>query len=100
MLLLLRAVVIVSAVRSAPVLQPSDVFEQPLPAGQRKIEFHISVPEVAGVVEGSGPGQPDDEGTGKRATYATCDYVHYEVVCRPCFLPKHTAMSNPKILNS
>ncbi|XP_019130361.2 RNA-binding region-containing protein 3 isoform X2 [Larimichthys crocea] len=50
--------------QSAPVLQPSDVFEQPLPAGQRKIEFHISVPEVAGVVEGSGPGQPDDEGAG------------------------------------
>ncbi|KAG8009359.1 RNA-binding protein 40 [Nibea albiflora] len=50
--------------QSAPALQPSDVFEQPLPTGQRKIEFHISVPEVAGVVEGSGPGQPDDEGRG------------------------------------
>uniref|UniRef100_A0A8C2X8Y5 RNA-binding region-containing protein 3 n=1 Tax=Cyclopterus lumpus TaxID=8103 RepID=A0A8C2X8Y5_CYCLU len=41
--------------QSAPVLQPSDVFEQPHPAGQRKIEFHISVPEVAAIVEGSGP---------------------------------------------
>ncbi|XP_034717735.1 RNA-binding region-containing protein 3 isoform X1 [Etheostoma cragini] len=48
--------------QSAPVLQPSDVFEQPHPAGQKKIEFHISVPEVAAVVEGSGPSQPDDEG--------------------------------------
>lgn len=47
--------------QSAPVLQPSDVFEQPHPAGQKKIEFHISVPEVAAMVEGSGPGQPDDE---------------------------------------
>ncbi|XP_076577559.1 RNA-binding region-containing protein 3 [Chaetodon auriga] len=51
--------------QSAPVLQPSDVFEQPLPAGQKKIEFHISVPEVAAAVEGSGPGQPDDEGRGE-----------------------------------
>lgn len=51
---------IVSAVLSAPVLQPSDVFEQPHPAGHRKIEFLISVPEVAAIVEGSG-----DEGRGK-----------------------------------
>ncbi|XP_041670183.1 RNA-binding region-containing protein 3 [Cheilinus undulatus] len=48
--------------QSAPVLQPSDVFEQPLPAGPKKIEFHISVPEVAAMVEGSGQGQPDEEG--------------------------------------
>ncbi|TNN72276.1 RNA-binding protein 40 [Liparis tanakae] len=48
--------------QSAPALQPSDVFEQPHPAGQRKIEFHISVPEVAAIVEGSGPGQPDGDG--------------------------------------
>ncbi|XP_035511568.1 RNA-binding region-containing protein 3 isoform X1 [Morone saxatilis] len=47
--------------QSAPALQPSDVFEQPHPAGQKKIEFHISVPEVAAIVEGSGPGQPDDK---------------------------------------
>ncbi|XP_070709037.1 RNA-binding region-containing protein 3 isoform X2 [Pempheris klunzingeri] len=47
--------------QSAPVLQPSDVFEQPHPAGQRKIEFHISVPEVSAILEGNGPGQPDDE---------------------------------------
>lgn len=45
--------------QSAPALQPSDVFENPNPAGPRKIEFHISVPEVAAAVEGSGPGQPD-----------------------------------------
>ncbi|KAI3355101.1 hypothetical protein L3Q82_017973, partial [Scortum barcoo] len=48
--------------QSAPALQPADVFEQPHPAGQKKIEFHISVPEVAAIVEESGPGQPDDEG--------------------------------------
>ncbi|XP_023253703.1 RNA-binding protein 40 [Seriola lalandi dorsalis] len=49
--------------QSAPVLQPSDVFEQPHPAGPKKIEFHISVPEVASMVEGRGPGtvaQSDD----------------------------------------
>uniref|UniRef100_A0A3Q2QYY4 RNA-binding region-containing protein 3 n=1 Tax=Fundulus heteroclitus TaxID=8078 RepID=A0A3Q2QYY4_FUNHE len=40
--------------QSAPALQPSDVFENPNPAAPRKIEFHISVPEVAAVVEGSG----------------------------------------------
>ncbi|XP_075994283.1 RNA-binding region-containing protein 3 isoform X2 [Genypterus blacodes] len=43
--------------QSAPALQPADVFEQPQPAGPRKIEFHISVPEVASTAEGSGPGQ-------------------------------------------
>ncbi|XP_044196183.1 RNA-binding region-containing protein 3 [Thunnus albacares] len=43
--------------QSAPVMQPSDVFEQPHPAGTRKIEFHISVPEVSAIVEGSGPGE-------------------------------------------
>ncbi|KAG7524660.1 hypothetical protein JOB18_015284 [Solea senegalensis] len=50
--------------QSAPTLQPCDVFEQPHPAGPKKIEFHISVPEVASLVEGSGPGQeaPADEG--------------------------------------
>ncbi|XP_023135009.1 RNA-binding region-containing protein 3 isoform X1 [Amphiprion ocellaris] len=48
--------------QSAPVLQPSDVFEQPHPAGPKKIQFHISAPEVAAIVEGGGPGQPDDEG--------------------------------------
>ncbi|XP_068160020.1 RNA-binding region-containing protein 3 [Antennarius striatus] len=47
--------------QSAPALQPSDVFEQPLPAGQRKIEFHISLPEVVAMVEGSGPGHCNDE---------------------------------------
>ncbi|XP_029314172.1 LOW QUALITY PROTEIN: RNA-binding region-containing protein 3 [Cottoperca gobio] len=46
--------------QSAPVLQPSDVFEQPHPAGQKKIEFHISVPEVKAMEEESGPGQPDE----------------------------------------
>ncbi|KAM7370107.1 hypothetical protein PAMP_011388 [Pampus punctatissimus] len=43
--------------QSAPVMQPSDVFEQPHPAGPKKIEFHISVPEVAAIVEASGPCQ-------------------------------------------
>ncbi|CAL1596585.1 unnamed protein product [Knipowitschia caucasica] len=31
--------------QSAPVLQPSDVFEQPTTTGHKKIEFHISVLE-------------------------------------------------------
>ncbi|KAM4544322.1 RNA-binding region-containing protein 3 isoform 1-T2 [Fundulus diaphanus] len=48
--------------QSAPALQPSDVFENPNPAAPRKIEFHISVPEAAAVVESSGPGQPDVDG--------------------------------------
>uniref|UniRef100_A0A3B5L2D2 RNA-binding region-containing protein 3 n=1 Tax=Xiphophorus couchianus TaxID=32473 RepID=A0A3B5L2D2_9TELE len=45
--------------QSAPVLQPSDVFESPNPAGPRKIEFHISVPEAAAAVEGSGLARAD-----------------------------------------
>lgn len=61
--------VIFSAVLSGPVLQPSDVFEQPHPARQKKIEFHISVPEVAAIVEGSGPDRPDDEGRGKGSAF-------------------------------
>ncbi|KAJ0059887.1 hypothetical protein NL108_014578 [Boleophthalmus pectinirostris] len=40
--------------QSAPVLQPSDVFEQPHPTGPKKIEFHISVTETK--VEAAGPG--------------------------------------------
>ncbi|XP_063768276.1 RNA-binding region-containing protein 3 isoform X2 [Eleginops maclovinus] len=48
--------------QSAPVLQPSDVFEQPPSAGQKKIEFHIAVPEVAATEEGRGPCQSEDEG--------------------------------------
>lgn len=63
--MLLRALLIVSSILSGPALQPSDVFEQPLPAGQKKIEFHISVPEVAAVVEQSGSDQRDDEGRGQ-----------------------------------
>lgn len=39
---------------SAPVLQPSDVFEQPHPAGPKKIEFHISVSEVTNKTEAIG----------------------------------------------
>lgn len=50
---------IVSSVPSAPVLQPCDVFEQPHPAGPKKIEFHISVPEATSTVERSGPGQEE-----------------------------------------
>ncbi|XP_054622347.1 RNA-binding region-containing protein 3 [Dunckerocampus dactyliophorus] len=45
--------------QSAPAMQPSDVFEQPNPAGSKKIEFHISVPEVAARVEASTPGQTE-----------------------------------------
>lgn len=41
------------------------MFEQPLPAGQKKIEFHISAPEVAAVAELSGSEQHDDEGRGQ-----------------------------------
>ncbi|XP_036377878.1 RNA-binding region-containing protein 3 [Megalops cyprinoides] len=37
---------------SVAPLQPSDVFEQPQPCGQKKIEFHIST-EVAGVLQGA-----------------------------------------------
>uniref|UniRef100_A0A3P8W0S5 RNA-binding region-containing protein 3 n=1 Tax=Cynoglossus semilaevis TaxID=244447 RepID=A0A3P8W0S5_CYNSE len=56
--------------QSAPVLQPCDVFEQPHPAGPKKIEFHISVPEATSTVERSGPGQEESadglsEGFGK-----------------------------------
>ncbi|TNM96366.1 hypothetical protein fugu_016027 [Takifugu bimaculatus] len=54
--------------QSGPALQPSDVFEQPLPAGQKKIEFHISAPEVAAVAEPSGSEQQDDEGRGVGAS--------------------------------
>lgn len=49
---------------SGPALQPSDVFEQPVPAGQRKIEFHITVPDPAAGEEDSGRGLKDDEHTG------------------------------------
>lgn len=97
---------IVSSVLSGPALQPSDVFEQPLPAGQKKIEFHISVPEVAAVVEQSGSDQPDDEGRGQcdghNADFLTtgqmkefipyfCFFCHLSVylllrtICRFCF---------------
>lgn len=39
--------------QSAPVLQPSDVFEQPQAAGSKKIEFNILVSETK--VEAAGP---------------------------------------------
>lgn len=60
-----------SSFYSAPVLQPSDVFEQPHTAGPRKIEFHISVPDVTGVVDGSGPVQEvqSDEGKGSHSLF-------------------------------
>ncbi|XP_033964174.1 RNA-binding region-containing protein 3 isoform X1 [Pseudochaenichthys georgianus] len=50
--------------QSAPVLQPSDVFEQPPSAVQKKIEFHIAVPEAAAAAteEGREPCQSEDEG--------------------------------------
>ncbi|KAF3703355.1 RNA-binding protein 40 RNA-binding motif protein 40 RNA-binding region-containing protein 3 [Channa argus] len=41
--------------QSAPVLQPSDVFEQPHPSGPKKIQFHILVPEA--IVDRSESGQ-------------------------------------------
>uniref|UniRef100_A0A3P8X8H1 RNA-binding region-containing protein 3 n=2 Tax=Esox lucius TaxID=8010 RepID=A0A3P8X8H1_ESOLU len=41
-----------------PTLQPSDVFEQPLPCGQKKIEFHISA-EVSTIL-GGGSIQPQE----------------------------------------
>ncbi|KAJ8376087.1 hypothetical protein SKAU_G00066670 [Synaphobranchus kaupii] len=37
---------------SIAALQPSDVFEQPLPCGQKKIEFHIPT-DVPGILEGA-----------------------------------------------
>ncbi|KAG9351079.1 hypothetical protein JZ751_024969, partial [Albula glossodonta] len=37
---------------SVTALQPSDVFEQPQPCGQKKIEFHISS-DVSGILEGT-----------------------------------------------
>ncbi|XP_019722731.1 RNA-binding region-containing protein 3 isoform X2 [Hippocampus comes] len=46
--------------QSTPVVQPSDVFEQPNPTGPKKIEFHISVSEVAARVEGSRTRCDDD----------------------------------------
>lgn len=49
--------------QSGPALQPSDVFEQPVPAGQRKIEFHITVPDPAAGVEESGRGPKEDQDT-------------------------------------
>lgn len=60
-----RAPLTASSVHSGPALQPSDVFEQPLPAGQKKIEFHISAPEVAAAAEPSGSEQHEDEGRGQ-----------------------------------
>uniref|UniRef100_A0A4W6FYD3 RNA-binding region-containing protein 3 n=2 Tax=Lates calcarifer TaxID=8187 RepID=A0A4W6FYD3_LATCA len=52
--------------QSAPVLQPCDVFEQPNPAGPKKIEFHISVPEVSSIMEGSGLGQEAQSDEGRK----------------------------------
>ncbi|KAF6716397.1 RNA-binding protein 40 [Oryzias melastigma] len=60
--------------QSAPALQPSDVFEQPNPSGPKKIEFHISLPEVAAEegkaeqqegVPSSAREEPASEGFGK-----------------------------------
>uniref|UniRef100_A0A1A8SBI5 RNA-binding region-containing protein 3 n=1 Tax=Nothobranchius rachovii TaxID=451742 RepID=A0A1A8SBI5_9TELE len=50
--------------QSAPVLDPSDVFEQPNPTGPKKIEFHISVPETAAGIEGGDSSHPDDKRKG------------------------------------
>lgn len=48
------------------------MFEQPNPAGPKKIEFHISVQDVAAAVEGSGPGQPQDEDKSKGSAFILC----------------------------
>uniref|UniRef100_A0A673WET7 RNA-binding region-containing protein 3 n=1 Tax=Salmo trutta TaxID=8032 RepID=A0A673WET7_SALTR len=60
--------------QSAPgsILQPSDVFEQPQPCGQKKIEFHISA-DVSAILEGGGgsstqpqePTEPAEEAEGE-----------------------------------
>ena len=47
---------------AGPVLNPSDVFEQPQPAGPKKIEFHISVPDVAAILDGGAPGPGAESG--------------------------------------
>ncbi|XP_051543231.1 RNA-binding region-containing protein 3 [Myxocyprinus asiaticus] len=54
---------------SGPVLQPADVFEQPQPLGQKKIEFHLSA-EVSAILVGPGENQESQstdvtEGTDK-----------------------------------
>ncbi|KAK7881639.1 hypothetical protein WMY93_030048 [Mugilogobius chulae] len=51
-----------------PVLQPSDVFEQPHPTGPKKIEFHISVSETK--VGWSRCGVPEEEVEVPRASEA------------------------------
>lgn len=66
---------------SGPVLQPSDVFEQPVPAGQRKIEFHISVPDVAAAAEESGRGLQDDEGGGTFTYFLPAILNHPQLKC-------------------
>lgn len=65
----------VSASLSAPgpALLPSDVFEQPQPSGPKKIEFHISVPDVAMILEGVGQSRGEEsaeEGEGRTSTSA------------------------------
>lgn len=56
--------------QSGPALQPSDVFEQPLAAALKKIEFHISVPEAA--AEQSSNDQLHDEGQHHHEGAAEC----------------------------
>lgn len=59
---------------SVPALQPADVFEQPQPSGPKKIEFHISVPDVAAILEGLGQSQgaeSAEEGEGRASTFPT-----------------------------
>uniref|UniRef100_A0A8C8DMS0 RNA-binding region-containing protein 3 n=1 Tax=Oryzias sinensis TaxID=183150 RepID=A0A8C8DMS0_9TELE len=70
--------------QSAPALQPSDVFEQPSPAGPKKIEFHISLPEVATAEEteqqegspGRAQEEPASEGFGK--LYPSAQATHQQ----------------------
>eukprot|EP00063_Salmo_salar_P037970 XP_014012805.1 PREDICTED: RNA-binding protein 40 isoform X2 [Salmo salar] len=66
--------------QSAPgsILQPSDVFEQPQPCGQKKIEFHISA-DVSAILEGGGgsstqpqePTEPAEEAEAAEEMQAT-----------------------------
>lgn len=56
-------------------MQPSDVFEQPQPCGQKKIEFHISA-DVSAILEGGGgnstqPQEPTEEAEAAEEMQAT-----------------------------
>ncbi|XP_018596580.2 RNA-binding region-containing protein 3 [Scleropages formosus] len=58
------------------VLQPSDVFEQPEPCGQKKIEFHISADTQVGMLDGE-PGVQEEDSA------VTTDDAEKETVEQP-----------------